>query len=113
MKFLTTNVEFQAQFSISSGYTPVIKSVNDFEVYADFLENADGGKFIAALSTQVTVSQEADYFTSPAFVGSAQARDEMGSLVDGILSYQDEATIDDYINSRFNAAVDACNAAAK
>ena len=113
MKFLTTNVEFQAQFSISSGYTPVIKSVNDFEIYADFLENADGGKFIAALSTQVTVSQEADYFTSPAFVGSAQARDEMGSLVDGILSYQDEATIDDYINSRFNAAVEACNAAAK
>ncbi len=111
MKFLTTNVEFQSQFSISSGYTPVIKSVNRYEIYQNFLDSADGGTFIAALSTNVTVSQVNDYFTSPAFVGSATARDEVGSLLDGILSYNDENTLDEYINSRFASAISACNAA--
>ena len=113
MKFLTTNVELQAQFSISSGYTPVIKSVNNYKIYSDFLASANGGSHIAALSTKVTVAQQSDYFTSPAFVGSAAARDQVGDLLDGILSYRDANTIDDYINQRFASAIYECTVASK
>ena len=31
LKYLTTNAEFQAGFSMASGYVPVIKSVVDYE----------------------------------------------------------------------------------
>ena len=39
-------MEFQADFSRASGYVPVIQSVNEDEVYAKFLEKADGGKVL-------------------------------------------------------------------
>lgn len=85
-KFLTTNVEFQAQFSMTSGYTPVIKSVNDNEVYAEWLSQADGYDKLPALSTKTCVDQASWYFTSPAFVGSSEARLEVGELIDAALS---------------------------
>ena len=37
VKFLTTNVEFQAEFAMASGYVPVLKSVGENPVYADFI----------------------------------------------------------------------------
>lgn len=85
-KFLTTNVGFQAQFSMNSGYTPVIKSVYDYEPYKEFLSIANGYEGIAALSTQVTVEQESWYYYSPAFDGSTKARDEVGLLLSSVMS---------------------------
>ena len=82
VKFLTTTVEFQAEFSIASGYIPVIKSVNDNAIYRDqFLAKADGGDNISALSAKVGLQQEAAYYTSPAFNGSSVARDQVGLLM--------------------------------
>ncbi|MBQ9785408.1 MAG: extracellular solute-binding protein [Clostridia bacterium] len=86
VKYLTTCVEFQAEFSMTSGYVPVIKSVGDNPVYAEFLENADGGDYIAALSAKRCLEQEAAYYTSPAFYGSAVARDQVGLLMQKCLS---------------------------
>lgn len=37
VKYLTTTVDFQAEFSMASGYVPVIKSVANNEVYAEFV----------------------------------------------------------------------------
>ena len=71
MKFLTTNVNFQADFAMASGYIPVIKSVAENEEYADFLSKADGGDYISALSAKVCLEQEEAYYTSPAFYGSS------------------------------------------
>ncbi|MEE1327193.1 MAG: extracellular solute-binding protein, partial [Oscillospiraceae bacterium] len=36
VKFLATTVEFQAEFAMASGYVPVLKSVIEHPVYADF-----------------------------------------------------------------------------
>ena len=86
VKFLTTSVEFQAEFSMESGYVPVIKSVNDNPVYAAFTAKADGGDNIAALSAKICLEQEHAYYTSPAFNGSSTARDEVGRLMQSVLS---------------------------
>ena len=81
VKYLTTNVAFQAEFSMVSGYVPVIKSVNTNSAYKNFIDGANGGSNIAALSAKICLEQEAAYYTSPAFNGSSQARDEVGNLM--------------------------------
>ena len=81
VKFLTTNVAFQAEFGMVSGYVPVIESVAQNELYANFIAGADGGDNIAALSAKVCLEQKDAYYTSPAFNGSSVARDQVGTLV--------------------------------
>ena len=103
VKFLTTNVEFQAEFSMTSGYVPVLKSVGENEAYANFVANADGGKYISALSAKVCLQQENAYYTSPAFNGSSEARDQVGKLLAACLTMTD-----DQILTAFQDAIDEC-----
>ena len=104
VKYLTTTVEFQAEFSMASGYVPVIKSVADNETYKTaFLDLADGGEFITALSVKVGLEQEKAYYTSPAFNGSSVARDQVGLLMQKCMS---ETNVD--IKKAFEAAVAEC-----
>ncbi|MBO7535531.1 MAG: extracellular solute-binding protein, partial [Bacilli bacterium] len=107
VKFLTTSVEFQAEFSMASGYVPVIKSVNSNEVYAAFLAKADGGANIASLSAKVCLEQEAAYYTSPAFNGSSEARSQVGALLQKVMVSK-EADVDAMINKAFADAVEEC-----
>ena len=107
MKFLTTNVEFQAEFSMASGYVPVLKSVAENEVYADFIAKADGGDYISALSAKVCLEQESAYYTSPAFVGSSDARDAVGLLMQTCLV--DPGTdVDAILDKAFKDALVSC-----
>ncbi len=92
VKYLTTCVEFQAEFSMVSGYVPVIESVQDNPVYAAFIEGADGGDNIAALSARVCLEQKDAYYTSPAFNGSSTARDQVGALLQSCLVKYKTAT---------------------
>ena len=109
VKFLCTNVAFQADFSRESGYVPVIKSVNTDPVYADFLANANGGDNIAALSVKVCLEQEQYYYTSPAFNGSAKARDEVGKLLQAIFKLSANTTdVPAEIKKLFEKAVSEC-----
>ncbi len=108
VKFLTTNVDFQAEFSMASGYMPVLKSVADHPVYNEsFLGLADGFNYIAALSTKVSVAQEAAYYTSPAFNGSSEARDQVGFLMSKCLALTGDG-IEAEIESAFEDAIDEC-----
>ena len=87
MKYLCTTVEFQAEFSMASGYIPVIKSVGNNAIYRDeFLAKADGGDNISALAAKIGLAQEAAYYTSPAFNGSSVARDQVGLLMQKCLT---------------------------
>ncbi len=108
VKFLTTNVEFQAEFSMASGYVPVLKSVATHPVYADFIANADGGKNIAALSAKVCLEQVDAYYTSPAFNGSSTARDQVGTLLSKCLTIDAGANLDATIEKAFEDAVEEC-----
>ena len=107
VKYLTTCVEFQAEFSMVSGYVPVIKSVSENPVYADYLASADGGNYISALSVKVGLEQENAYYTSPAFNGSSTARDQVGALVTKCLTMTGD-NLASQIESAFEDAVDEC-----
>ncbi len=107
IKYLITNVEFQAEFSMASGYVPVLKSVAENPVYADFLAQADGGNFVAALSAKVCLAQADAYYVSPAFVGSSTARDQAGSLMSKCLALTGD-DVDAQIEAAFEDAIDEC-----
>ncbi len=106
VKFLTTNVEFQAEFSMASGYVPVLKSVAENEAYAEFLASADGGNYVSALSAKVCLEQADAYYTSPAFNGSSEARDQVGDLLCACLTT--EGDDDTVIADAFATAIEEC-----
>ena len=108
VKFLTTNVEFQAEFSMASGYVPVLKSVADNPVYAEFLNKADGGDYITSLSAKICLEQEEAYYTSPAFNGSSAARDQVGLLMQSAFTSDDGGNVDALLDRLFAEAVAEC-----
>ena len=107
VKYLTTCIEFQAEFSMASGYVPVLKSVAEHPEYADFLAKADGGTNIAALAAKICIAQESAYYTSPAFNGSSTARNQVGALLQKCLLIKD-GDIDAQIKKAFADAVAEC-----
>ena len=93
---------------MASGYVPVLKSVGENEIYkAEFLDKANGGDYIAALSAKVCLAQESAYYTSPAFNGSSTARDQVGELLTKVLSAT-TSTPNKMINESFRDAIDEC-----
>lgn len=108
VKYLTTSVDFQAEFSMASGYVPVLKSVAENEAYAAFIAQADGGDYISALSAKVCLEQEEYYYTSPAFNGSSTARDQVGSLLAQCLTAEDNGDVDAMIANAFANAIAEC-----
>ena len=107
VKYLTTTVEFQAEFGMASGYVPVLKSVGEHPVYAKYLEGANGGSNIAALSTKVCLEQADAYYTSPAFNGSSAAREQVGVLLMKCLTMTG-SDLDTQIQKAFEDAVAEC-----
>ncbi len=114
VKFLTSNPEFQAAFSMASGYAPVIQSVQENEVYKAWLAEANGYNNMTALSVKLALSQSNAYYVSPAFNGSSVARDQVGKLMQDALVYGKddnsitEADIDAKIQKLFKDAVAEC-----
>lgn len=108
LKYLVTNVEFQAEFSMASGYVPVLKSVAENATYKDFVAKADGGKYVSALSAKVCLEQEDAYYTSPAFNGSSEARDQVGKILQKCLPISDDSKVDAEIKKAFDEAYNTC-----
>ena len=74
--------KFQAQFSMKSGYNPVRKSTYEIPSYEEWLDGTDITAVTAKMSSTITDW----FFTSPAFVGSSTARDQVGSALTGLLA---------------------------
>ena len=106
-KFLCTNVDFQAEFSMTSGYMPVLKSVTDNENYAAWLAKANGYEQLVATCVKTGIEGRDDYFVSPAFNGSSTAREQVGALLVKCLSTQTD-DVDTLIDEAFEAAIDEC-----
>ena len=84
IKFLTTDILFQARFSMQSGYAPVIGAAKKNDVYKNWLETSTE---LPALAVKSTISQEHAYFTSPAFNGSSKARTEAENVMYNVMTY--------------------------
>ena len=107
VKYLTTTVEFQAEFAMASGYVPVLKSVSQNPIYAAELESADGFNHTTALSAKVCLQQADYYYTSPAFIGSSVARTQVGNLIANCLTMTGD-DLDAQIAKAFQDAIDEC-----
>ena len=110
MKFLSTNLDLQAEFSITSGYAPVIEDLHmKHEVYAMILEMADGNANLQATCVKQCLLQQDAMFVSPAFVGSAAARDYVGELIAYACLYNpvDGQSVADFIKAGFEMCIDA------
>ncbi|MBQ7415738.1 MAG: extracellular solute-binding protein [Oscillospiraceae bacterium] len=105
-KFLTTDVVFQGSISMNNGYVPVIKSVEDNPVYAEFLQTASTAN-IQAYVVKVGLEQADAYYVSPAFNGSSVARDQVGLLVQKCLVIEG-SDVDAAIKKAFKEAVEEC-----
>ena len=107
VKFLCTNIEFQAEFSMTSGYMPVIKSVTQNPNYAAWLQKGNGYEYLVAKCVQVGIDGRDDYFVSPAFNGSSKAREQAGALLLKCLSTE-TSDVDKLIDDAFQEALDEC-----
>ena len=109
VKFMCTNVAFQAEFSMDSGYMPVLKSVTENEVYAKWLADANGFDKLNALAVKVGIQERDTYYVSDAFNGSSTARNEVGYLlIECISDKLNGRTLDQLIDTAFKDAIDEC-----
>ena len=105
-KFLTTDINFQAAVSMNNGYAPVIQSVKEHPVYAEFLASASTAN-MQAYAVKVALEQADAYYSSPAFNGSSVARDQVGLLIQKC--FTSEATdVDAMIKKAFEDAIAEC-----
>ena len=107
VKFLCTNVDFQAEFSMASGYMPVLKSVTENETYAAWLAGANGYEKLVAKCVKVGIEGRDDYFVSPAFNGSSKARVQVGELMIWCMS-EPASNVDALIKEAFEYAIREC-----
>lgn len=115
IKFLTTNIQLQSQFSMVSGYTPVLKTVENDPVYSEYLNSTETGtnneERILALATKTCLGQQNAYYTSPAFNGSSTAREQVEALVAACVVLKDgenAKTLAQQMNEKFAQAVNIC-----
>ena len=99
VKFLTTDVEFQGNYSINSGYIPVRKEVFETMAYKNFL--AANTLIARTAQTCKNLVDARGFYTSPAFVGSSKAREQVELLMKTALTTGD-------INKAFSDALSEC-----
>ena len=107
VKYLCTTPEFQAAFSKTSGYMPVINSAKEVQSYAEWLDKANGTNNLAALVIKTALENSDYYFVSPAFNGSSKARDQVGELLKYCLTTP-AADVDAMILQAFKDAITEC-----
>ncbi len=107
VKYLTTDIAFQTDFSMISGYAPVLESASTDSIYADYLAGADGGANITALAVKVSIEQSDACYTSPAFNGSSTAREEVGKLMAMCMATETD-DVDGLIKKAFKDAIQKC-----
>lgn len=107
LKFLTTDMDFQAGFSQVSGYMPIIKSADNDEGFKDFLSHTEGNANLQARVVKLSVQLRDKCITSPAFHGSSTAREQVGNLLVKVISEQ-TSDVPKLIDDAFKRAISEC-----
>ncbi len=104
--------EIQASFALISGYMPVTTPATLVDAYVAEMAKAgtDSKTALATLSITTALSQRDSYFTSDVFVGSSDARDQVGSLIASVLADKTitKDNMAEKIKQYFVDAVDKC-----
>ncbi len=107
VKYLCTTPEFQAAFSMTSGYMPVINSAKEMPQYNNWLNNANSTGNLVATVAKLAFEQSGSAFVSPAFNGSTKARDQVGALLQYCFTTQAD-DVDAMILKAFQDAIKEC-----
>lgn len=107
VKYLCTTPEFQAAFSMTSGYMPVINSAKEMTQYANWLDKANSTGNLVATVAKLAFEQAEAAFVSPAFNGSTKARDQVGALIQYCFTTPAE-DVDAMILKAFQDAITEC-----
>ncbi len=87
VKYMITNPLYQTEVAMQNGYMPVLSKtvMEQVPAYKNFVAKADGGNNLTALAVKCGMEHEDDYFVSPAFNGSTDARKQVGLLMQAAL----------------------------
>ncbi len=109
LKFLMTDMEFQARSSAQFNSMPVLNSVKDSDEYKAYIKNSFEGGSLRYLAMELVPKQANYCFTTPMFKGSEKARESVGALVESIFKkYQLGADNSAMIDEEFNKALANC-----
>ena len=97
IKYLTTSIDFQVEFSISSGYMPVIKNASQSSIFSNALALANGYDYIQLLSLKYCLEHTNMFFTIPGLTSSDDVKANVRELMTKSLSYWDVTDIKGYI----------------
>jgi multiple sugar transport system substrate-binding protein len=103
-----SNTNNSAAYALLNGYEPVRNSSYGTSAYKTMLSYQEDDKLLVfAKVAAVTKTMENSYFTSPVFVGSAKAREEVGALLSSVLS--GNKTVDQAFQDALTACVYSVN----
>ena len=111
MRFMTSDINLQAEISMGSGYCPATQLVFENNTYMEWIDSAlgDSEEGTKALSVKTCLETSDMFFTSPAFVGSSDARDQVGSLMQAVFTSQiGDKTLSAIIDEAFKYAINEC-----
>lgn len=107
LKYLTTNIDFQAGYSQNSGYMPVLKSVDNDAIFQEFLANTEGNANLQARVVKESIKIRDNCFTSPAFDGSSTSRQQVGKMLVAIIANPTD-NVSKLIDDSFKKAIAEC-----
>ncbi len=83
VKYMITNALYQTEVAMQNGYMPVLSKavMEQFPTYTKWVAKADGNENLNALAVKLGMEHESDYFVSPAFNGSSDARKQVSYLM--------------------------------
>ncbi len=93
-----------ASYGLATGYQPVRYSSYESDAYSKFLDSTDDDDLMKKVAILCQGLQES-YFTSPVFLGSATARNEVGAALASVLL--GEKTIDKALDDALSTCVNS------
>ena len=104
-KFLSTDPETQAAYSMAIGYTPVVRSAFSVDTYSQWL--AQGNNCYVS-SIKLAYEQCDSYFTVPSAMESSMAIDSIAQMLAKCLSQEIPGDVDAFFRKALDEAVQEC-----
>lgn len=102
IKYLT-NYESSLRWALNTGYFPIRKDVAESKEYNEYLNYTLYDYDTVKEAIKVGLEQSDYFYVTPTFIGSYMVRDEGVFIIQAILYYQNEYTVEEAIKEAINA----------